>query len=495
MNEEKIIKSKDLKAKTMSGLAYRFAERITAQLISTIVSIVLARILMPEEYGIITLVTVLITLCNVFVTDGLGNALVQNVNSDKLDFSTCFWAGFGLSLVIYTAIFFGSPFVATFYENPLLTPIMRVMGLRVIVASLNSVQQAYVSKHMEFRKFFFSTLSGTVLSAFVGIYLAYNGVGVWALVAQYMTNSVVDTCVLFFTIRWKPQLLFSFKRFKIIFSFAWKLFVSGFLNQFYNELRSLIIAKKYSDRDLAYYNKGYSFPSLIISSINTSINSVTFPLLSLASDKPEEMRRIVKRGLKTSSYILFPMLIGFAAIAETFVDVVLTEKWLNCVVYIQIFCISNMIAPLNSIAANVMRATGRSDLVLKNNIIIKLIGVAIIAVSVYFGVFWIAIGALAGNLVALIINMLPLKKLIGYTLKEEMMDALPHLLLSAVMGVAVWCLGYINCNKLVLLFIQVLAGALVYIGLSKLFKVEQYAYTKNEILKKLRKVSFHKKEV
>ena len=413
--------------------------------------------------------------------------MIQRKDADETDFSTCFWAGFGLSVVLYAILFFCAPLLARFYEKPILTSIIRVMGIRLIVASMNSVQHAYVSKHMQFRKFFYSTLIGTVISSVVGIYLAYRGAGVWALVAQYMTNSVCDTFVLLITIKWKPRLLFSWQRFKKFFAYAWKLFVSGFLNHFYSEVRTLIIAKKYSDSDLAFYNKGYSFPSLIIGFINTSINGLIFPVLAFSNEKKEEMKRIVKRGFKTASYIIFPLLLGFAAVAETFVEVVLTDKWMECAVFIQIFCISDLLSPMNSIASNVMRAVGRSDLVLKNNIIIKVIGFGFILMSVRFGVFWIAISTVAATFVASVVNNLPLKSMIGYSIKEEFIDVLPYLLLSVVMSVLVWCVGFLNIPKVLLLLFQVLVGMGVYVGISELFKLEQYQYLKKSIAEKLRK--------
>ncbi len=476
-----------LKKKAISGLFYRFSERILAQLVSTVVSIILARLLMPEDYGIIALVTVLISLCNVFVSDGLGTALIQKKDADATDFSTCFWAGAAISSVLYIILFFTAPLIAGFYDNALLVPVFRVMGLRLIVAALNSIQHAYVSKHFQFKKFFFSTLGGTIFSAVVGLYMAYTGFGVWALVAQYLTNSVVDTIVLFFTVKWKPQLLFSFARFRDLFSYAWKLFLSGFLNQFYNELRTLIIAKKYSEEDLAYYNKGYSFPSLIVSNINTSINSVIFPLLAEKKDSPAEMRKIVKRGMGLSSFLLFPMLLGFAAVADTFVEVLLTEKWLSCVIFIQIFCISDMIAPMNSAAANVLRATGRSDLVLKNNICIKIIGVIIIVVTFMFSVTWIAIGAMLASVVALTINLIPLKRLIGYRFKDIVADITPSLLLSLVMGALVYLIGKIEINSVLLLFLQIIAGMVFYTAVSAALRLEQFKYVKNLIFKKFRR--------
>ncbi len=486
MNQQPNNERKELKKKTISGLFYRFSERILAQTVSTIVSIVLARLLMPDDYATIALVTVMIALCNVFVSDGLGSALIQNKDSDDTDFSTCFWSGFCISVVLYAVLFFTAPIIAAFYSNPLLTPVIRVMCLSVIVASLKSVQHSYVSKHLQFKKFFFSTLGGTILSAAVGLIMAYKGYGVWALVAQYLTNNITDTVIMFFSIKWKPRLIFSLSRAKKIFSYSWKLFVSGFLNQLYNELRTLVIAKKYTKSDLAFYNKGYSFPSLIVTNINSSINSVIFPVLAKSNTK-EEMKQSVRRGLGLSSYILFPLLLGFAAVAEPFVTLVLTEKWLGCVIFIQIFCVSDMIAPMNSIAANVMRATGRSDLVLKNGLISKFFNLIVLIVSCFFGTVGIAVGTILTSIIAMTINSIPLNKLISYKPLEEISDILPSILLSVIMAAAVWALSLLNINTFLLLMLQIFAGIFIYILLSVIFKVNQFVYLKNMLLKKLHK--------
>ena len=233
-----------LKLKTISGLFWRFGERITAQIISFVVSIVLARILMPEQYGIVAIVTIFINLANVFVTSGLGTSLVQKKEADELDFSTMFWASIIFSLMIYTVIFIVSPLIAKIYNNELLTIVLRVMGLKIPIAAINSIQQAYVQREMIFKKFFFSTIIGTIISAFVGIWMALNNFGVWSLVGQYLTNSIIDTVVLAITVKWRPHLVFSIERFKKLFSYGWKIMESSFIGTAFDQFRGLIIAAK-----------------------------------------------------------------------------------------------------------------------------------------------------------------------------------------------------------------------------------------------------------
>jgi len=235
-----------MKKKVFSGLLWKFGERITAQLITLIVTIVLARLLSPDDYGAVAIAMVFITIANVFVSNGFGNALIQKKDADNLDFSSVFYFNIAVGIGFYIIIFFSSPYIARFYDMPVLSSGLRILGLRIIVASVNSIQQAYVSRHMLFKRFFWATLFGTLLSGIVGIFLAYHGFGVWALIAQYLTNTCTDTVVLWFTVRWRPELRCSWERTKKLFSYGWKLLVSGLIDTGYMQLRSLIIGKKYT---------------------------------------------------------------------------------------------------------------------------------------------------------------------------------------------------------------------------------------------------------
>ena len=299
----------ELKTKTISGTIWRFGERILAQLISFVVSIILARLLMPEEYGIVALVTIFITFANVFVTSGFGTALVQKKDADETDFSTMFYSGLLLSIILYLILFFAAPTIAKWYNNPLLIPVLRVMGIRLPIAAINSIQQAYVSRKMIFKKFFFSTLFGTIVSAVVGIVMALLKCGVWALVGQYLTNVTIDTIVLFITIDWKPKLLFSFKKFKSLFSFGWRIMAIGVLGTFFDQIRGLIIGTKYTSEDLAYYNRGEHIPNILSNNVKVSLESTLFSAISKVQDNSENVKKALKRTMKISSYIVMPVLL------------------------------------------------------------------------------------------------------------------------------------------------------------------------------------------
>ena len=465
---------KDLKQKTASGFAYKFAERAGAQGLNFIISLLLARLLLPEEYGVIALVTVFITICDVFVTYGFGNSLIANKDSDQTDFSTCFYFGLMLAAVVYVGVFFAAPLLADFYDTEILTPVVRVMGLRVPLAAINSVQHAYVSKKMMFRKFFFSTLIGTVVSGVVAIIMAYMGCGVWAMVEQYLGNVIMDTVFLWIIVGWRPTREFSTARLKKIYSYGWKILVVGLIDTTYSQLRSLIIGKKYSKDDLAYYNRGYRFPSFGMRLIEPTVNSVMFPALAHCRNNQAEMRDITRKVILASTYIIYPIMIGLAAVARPLVIVLLTKKWLPCVIYLQIGCIANLFRPQQFINNSIVKASGRSDLLLKLDIVKKAIGITLLLISMMFGVFWIAISLVATYFISMMINIAPNRKILGYGYRAQFTDVFKNLILALIMGACIYPISFLELNNALLLVIQIVLGVGVYLGLSILFKNESY---------------------
>ena len=287
-NEEQII---DNKVVTLNFF-WRFFERCGAQGVSFIVSIVLARLIAPEAYGMIALVTVFTTILQVFVDSGMANALIQKKDADDLDFSTVFYFNIVICILLYSVIFFAAPVIAKFYDQPELIAIVRVLCITVVISGVRNVQQAYVSRTMQFKRFFFSTTGGTIGAAVIGITMAYLGLGVWALVIQQIVNATIGTIILWITVKWRPKKMFSLQRLKVLFAFGWKLLVASLIDRVYNELRSLIIGKMYSSADLAYYNRGNQFPNIIVTNINTSIDSVLLPTMSAEQDLARQVTAV-----------------------------------------------------------------------------------------------------------------------------------------------------------------------------------------------------------
>jgi len=471
------IEDKELhKSSIISNMFWKFAERSGAQIVTFILSLVLARLLSPNEYGIIAMVTVFITIANVFVESSFGNALIQKKDADNLDFSSVLFLNIGLSLVLYGFIFVSAPIVADFYGYVILTPIMRVMGLRIIVAAINSVQHAYVSRNMIFKRFFYSTISGTIVSAIVGISMAYMGFGVWALVAQYMVNTTVDTIVLWFTVKWRPEIQFSIIRVKSLFSFGWKLLVAQLLGTLANQSRQLIIGKMYTSSDLAYYNMGLRFPRPIMTNINTSISAVMFPVVSKAQDDLERLKTLTRKSIIVSSYFIFPMMMGMAVVAEPMVRVLLTEKWIMAVPYLRIACFANAIIIMQIAIQNAIMALGRSDVFLKMDIASKVLGITLLICVMRQGVMVIALTLLVTGTFNVVIKVIVSKRMIGYTYREHLSDNAPILAVSAIMGAAVYLINLFGFSSIITMCIQIPLGIAIYLLLSLLFKLEGYVF-------------------
>lgn len=464
------------KKKIISNFFWRFAERCGAQFVTFIVSIVLARILSPKDYGTIALVMVFTTILQVFVDSGLGTALIQKKDADDLDFSSVFYFNFGVCIILYVGMFFLSPLIANFYDDELLIPIIRVISLTIIFSGIKGIQQAYVSRHMMFKRFFFSTLGETIFSAFLGIVLAYSGFGVWALVAQQISNTAIDTLILWLTVKWRPQKIFSLKRLINLLSFGWKLLVSSLLDTCYNNLRNLIIGKLYSSSDLAFYNQGDKFPKVIVTNINTSIDSVLLPTISSAQDDRERVKNMTRRAIKTSTYVMAPLMMGMAFCAEPIVHLVLTDKWLPCVPYLRIFCTTYMFWPVHTANLNAINAMGRSDWFLRLEVIKKAVGMTLLLSTMWFGVMAMACSLLVSNVLSQIINSWPNRKLLNYSYLEQVKDFAPGILLAVFMGICVYFIGYIPLPTIVTFVIQIISGAAIYIALSAILKLEEFEY-------------------
>lgn len=465
-----------MNTKTITNFIWRFAERCGAQLVTFIVSIVLARLLAPEAYGKIAIITVFTNIMQVFVDSGFGTALIQKKNADDLDFSSVFYFNFAVCLLLYVLMFLAAPFIAAFYDDASLTLIIRVISLTIVISGVKGIQQSYVSRNMLFKRFFYATLGGTVFSAFFGIGLAYAGFGVWAIVGQQLSNTAIDTLILWLTVRWRPKKMFSWDRLKKLFSFGWKMLASALLDTVYNNLRSLIIGKMYSSADLAYYNQGDKFPYVIITNINSSIDSVLLPTMSMEQENPARIKKMTRRAIKTSTYIMAPLMMGLAFCAEPIVRLILTEKWLSCVPFLRIFCITYMFYPIHTANLNAIKAMGRSDLFLKLEIYKKIVGMAILLLSMWHGVMAMAYSLLISSVLCQMINSWPNWKLLKYNYLEQLKDILPGIILAIGMGCCVSLVSLLHLPDLLTLLIQIPLGAGIYLAASVILRLESFQY-------------------
>jgi Membrane protein involved in the export of O-antigen and teichoic acid len=385
MENTKVIKNIKLtNTQIFSGFFWRLAERCGSQGISFIVMLILARMLGPEEYGTVALVTVVINILQVFVDSGLGNALIQKKNADDIDFSTVFYFNCSVCLLIYVLLFFLAPFIAVFYHNDSLTNLIRVLSISVIISGVRNVQQAIIARGLLYQKFFLSTAWGTIISAIIGITMAYCDAGIWALVMQQLSNICVGTIVLWHIVPWRPHWVFSINRLRLLYTYAWKLLVSALLDTCCNNLQQLIVGKFYSPMDLAFFNQGKKFPEILVANIDTSINGVLLPVMSQEQDNKTRIKSMARRAIKVSSFLIWPLMVGTILVAEPLIRVLLTDKWVPMVPFLKIFCLYFALWPIHTVNLSSINAIGRSDIFLKLELVKKCVEFLILATTMYF---------------------------------------------------------------------------------------------------------------
>lgn len=466
-------------------------ERGGTQGVQFIVMIILARLLLPEEFGLIVLVTIFITIAGIIAQSGFNTALIQKKDADEVDYSSVFYLNLFVAAILYVILFNIAPYIASFFEQPQLTIIFRTLSLTLFLNSFNAIQNVVIAKNMQFKKLFLSSLSGVVISGIIGIILAYSGFGIWSLVIQQLVNQVIITIILVYTVKWRPQFHFSIKRLARLFSFSWKLLVASLIDSLNSNIRSLIIGKMFSSAILGFYSRGEQFPSILIGNINGSIQSVLFPALSAQQDNLQRLKEMVRRSIITSSFIVFPMMTGLAVIADPLVRVLLTEKWLPTVPFLQIFCAIYALWPIHTANLQAINVLGRSDVFLKLEIIKKVLSLNILMLTIPLGVHAIAIGMLVNGILSSFLNAYPNLTLLNYSVKEQWNDIMPSLLISLIMGAIVYSIQWLELSDVVTICIQIFTGITLYIGLAKMFKLECFDYlfiTMKEVFKRNKKI-------
>lgn len=465
-----------IKDKVVGGLLWKFLERISTQGVTFVLQIILARLLLPEEYGLIAMINVFIALANIFVTSGFSTSLIQKKDADDLDFSTILWSSLAVSVFLYVILYFAAPFIASFYEMPQLVPVTRIYSISLIFLAYNSIQQAYVSRKMLFRKMFYSTLFGSILSGIIGIVFAYLNFGIWSLVSQYTLNIIFNIIILQCIIDWKAKLVFSWNRAKKLMKYGSNILGAAFVGQLFEELRQLLIGKYYTAADLAYFNRGRALPTLISSNIEASINQVMFPAMSDYSDKPLEIKNMVRRSIQVSSFVMYFFMTLLAVASRPIIILLLTEKWAPAVPYMQMICISSMIAIMSTANMQAIKAIGRSDIVLKLEFWKKPAFLIILFCAVQHSVYAVALTMPIYSLYAAIVNMWPNKKLLNYSIVEQFRDQMPAVLLAGVSAVVSFPLFYLDVNQYIIMILQIATCSILYFGLSYIFRVETYEY-------------------
>jgi len=466
----------NIKSKVLSALFWKLMERGGTQGIQFIVQIVLARLLLPKDYGMIALITVFIAVASVFVQSGFNNALIQKKNIDELDLSSVFYLSLFVAGILYVLLFFTAPFIAGFYNEPKLILVLRVLSLILFPGAVNSIQIAVVSRAMQFKRFFFSSIGAIISSGIVGIIMAYMGYGVWALVGQQLIGQITVTLILWFTVKWRPKWMLSFERLIGLFSYGGKLLCAGLINTIYNNVYTLVIGKVYNSATLGFYNRGDQFPNLVVTELDGVIQSVMFPVLSAHQDYRVKVKSMVRRSIVTSSFIIFPAMMGLVIVAKPMVRILLTDKWLPCVPFLQLLCISYALWPMQTANLQAINAVGRSDIFLKLEIIKKCVGITALCISIPFGIYAMVASQPIVSLISSFINAFPNKDLLDYSYQEQWGDIRPSFLLSLVMGIVVYCIKFMALTVWITLIIQIIWGIVLYIGLAYIFKLECFRY-------------------
>lgn len=464
-----------------SNFVWKLAERILARGIEFIVSIAIARMLAPEDYGIIAMVLVFIVLADVFVTSGFSSALIQKKDANETDFSTVFYCSLALSFIIYGLIYICAPLIAEYYGIEQLTIVTRVFALKIPLSVYNSIQHAYVSRHMLFKRFFLSTLVGTVLSGLVGVYLAYAGWGVWALVAQYFVNTIGDTIILAITVPWAPRLLFDLSAAKTLMDYGWKILASNLMGEFFGQLRNLVVGKYFSAASLAIYNRGQQIPGLIYNNIGTSITTVMFPAMSNHGDRIDEVKRLTSKSTRAIAFLLFPIFGLLIVIARPLILLLLTEKWVECVPFLQIISLDYCVAIWGIGVLPAINAVGKSDVVLKLEFIKKPIFLILLVIGVKFGLIAVAITMVIYEIAGSTINLLACSKHIGYSMKDSLLDVLQPFFFTVIAGLISSIWGLFLNDLVALISIQVITYIIVYFCSASIVKNSELFYLLNII--------------
>ena len=462
-----------LKDKTVKGVVWSSIDRFTSQGISFVFSLLIARMLMPSDYGVIAMLGIFMAVSGCFIDSGFSTALVRKIDRTETDFSTVFYFNNVVAILFYGLLWLASPIIADFYDLPLLEDVTKVVGLNLVIGALGGIQNAKLSIAIDFKTRAKISVITTLFTGIVGLYLAYCGYGVWALVFQALSSNILRTALLWSYVKWKPQWLFSWKSFREMFSFGSKMLASGLLDTTYNNLYTIVIGKCFNSAALGVYSRADGLAQFPSSNITGVLQNVTFPVLSSIQNDEERLAIGYKKLLRLSAFIIFPLMVGLAAVADPFIRLVLTDKWEGTIYYLQILCFSLMWYPIHAINLNLLMAKGRSDYFLKLEVIKKIQGVIILCITVPLGLVAMCYGRIVSSLISLVWNTYYTKKIIGYGYTKQMKDLMHILLHTLVMGAITYWVVCMLPNLWLKLIVGILAGMAYYIAGAYLMKFEE----------------------
>ena len=475
--------------KIVSSLAFKFTEQILAKVIGLVISILLARLLAPDDFGQVAIITVFINLSQTVIEGGFNRALVQTKELNKADYSTVFYISMAIAILMVLIIYFCAPVIGQFYDSVSLVAPLRFYALSLIFGAFNSIQTAKLQREMRFKATMLARLIATILSGAVGVALAYAGFGIWALVIYNFSFIFLSCITMFIACRWLPNTRFSKDSAKRLFGFGWKILVSSLLCSLYNDVRSLVIGKKYSTEDLGYYNRGEQFPSIISMTLDTAIQSVMLPSMSSVQDKKDEFRALLKKAITFGGFLIIPLMVGLAIVSEPVIRILLTDKWLPAVPFMQFICLGNITVSLRSSNLVAIMAIGKSGLYMKLEIIRRIVMLIILVITVFAfnSIMAIVIGYVVSSIVDMVIILVPTKKLFGYGLLDQIKDLWKILLSSFIMACATYAISFIGLSIWLELIVQIVVAFAVYFVACYLLKEKSLFLIKKIVQKFFRK--------
>lgn len=475
--------SDSLKSKTVKGVMWSSIDRFTTQGISFVFSMLIARMLLPSDYGVIGMLSIFMAVSQCFINSGFGTALVRKNDRTEEDFCTVFYFNIVVACICYALLFLASPYIARFYNLPLLESVTKVWGLNLIISSFAGIQNAQLTIAINFKSRAKISVITTLFTGIIGLWLASHGYGVWALVFQTLSSNILRTILLWSIVRWMPKLIFSWQSFKELFSFGSKLLASGLLETIYNNIYTLVIGKCFSASSLGVYSRADNLAQYPSSNITYVLQSVTFPVLSTIQDDEARLSDAYKRFIRLSAFVVFPLMVGLAAVSDPFIRIVLTDKWEATIPFLQIICFALMWYPIHAINLNLLQVKGRSDYFLKLEVIKKILGVAILCVTIPLGLTAMCYGRVFSSVVCLGINTYYTDKIIGYGFTKQMRDLLPILIHTLVMGAIVFVIVCCLSSLWLQLIVGTLAGMVYYLIGAYLMKFDEL----NELLRLLKR--------
>ena len=471
--------SKNLKNKTIRGVGWSFADNIFNQGITFLVGLVLARLLTPEEYGLIGIITIFIAVFNSIVDSGFSNALIRKNNAEAVDYNTVFITNMVLSIVLFFVMFFSAPAIAKFFNQPQLIPLTKVMASIVVINAFAIIPRTLFVRRVDFKTQTKISLIASVTSGVIGIAMALGGYGVWSLVCQQISRQFLNSVFLWIWAKWYPKFQFSIQSFKELFGFGWKLLVSGLIDTVWKEIYQVVIGKCYSAETLGQYTRAQQFGSIFSSNLTTVVQRVSYPVLSEIQDDKMRLKYAYKKVIKVTMLVTFCCMLGLAAVAKPMILVLIGEQWLPAVPFLQIICLNMMLYPLHAINLNMLQVQGRSDLFLKLEIIKKAIAVIPLVFGIFVGIYWMLWGSVITGFIAYYLNAYYSGKFLDYSIWEQIKDIFPSFVVAAVMAIIVWCLTFINLSSIVLLMIQLIVGGIIVIILCEITKLDSYIEVKD----------------